>query len=89
VLNMEEKPENPSSNWVCPPFYYYTSADAIMIDKAVEEGCAVDAPGSYVSWLAKTSAVFAMTMPGRRYDIGDLTSYNEVRENFPGITHHK
>lgn len=82
VLSMEEKPANPRSHWCCPPFYYYTAADAALIPKAVAEGCATDAPGSFVSWLASASPVYAMQMPGRRYDVGSLESYREVCETF-------
>ena len=48
IVSMEEKPAEPKSHWVCPPFYY-------------------------------------MEMPGRRYDIGNLQSYEEVQQQYPGI----
>ncbi len=82
VLSMEEKPASPRSHWCCPPFYYYTAADAALIPKAVSEGCATDAPGSFVSWLASRRLVHAMQMPGRRYDVGSLESYRDVCETY-------
>lgn len=85
VLEMQEKPLKPNSNWCCPPFYFYKSKDALLIDTAIKNGCGVDAPGSFVSWLCKKSKVFAMEMPGKRYDIGDLLSYEDVKINFKGI----
>ncbi|MBO4427969.1 MAG: nucleotidyltransferase family protein [Bacteroidales bacterium] len=82
VLSMEEKPAEPRSHWCCPPFYYYKAEDIARLPKAIAEGCAVDAPGSFAAWLAAKTRVKAMEMPSRRYDIGNLQSYNEVRAIF-------
>ena len=85
VLNMTEKSPTPATNWCCPPFYYYTKADARLVQKGIDSGCGTDAPGSYIAWLCKQSAVHAMQMPGKRYDIGDLVSYEKVRSEYTGI----
>lgn len=85
ILAMEEKPTEPKSNWCCPPFYYYTKADAKRIAEGIEAGCGIDAPGSYIAWLSMQTEVYAMKMPGKRYDIGNLESYNKVREEYKGI----
>lgn len=86
VLRMEEKPAEPKSNWCCPPFYYYTANDAKLISIAIENGCGVDAPGSFIAWLCQQTDVYAMEMPGKRYDIGNLQSYEDVKKNYFGIT---
>ena len=86
VLRMEEKPAEPKSNWCCPPFYYYTANDAKLIYSAIEDGCGVDAPGSFIAWLCRQTDVYAMEMPGKRYDIGNLQSYEDVKKNYFGIT---
>lgn len=86
ILSMEEKPENPKSNWCCPPFYYYTKEDSRLIEKGIASGCGTDAPGSYIAWLSGEVTVHAMEMPGSRYDIGNLASYEEVKKNYHGIT---
>ena len=85
ILDMAEKPQEPKSNWCCPPFYFYTREDAARIPLGIEAGCGVDAPGSYVAWLAGVTAVHAMEMPGRRYDIGNLESYRLVEKEYKGI----
>lgn len=85
VISMEEKPENPKSNWLAPPFYIYTAEDAAIISEALENGCGKDAPGSFAAWLAEKSTVYAMEMPGARYDIGNIESYNYVQSNYKGI----
>lgn len=86
ILNMEEKPQEPKSNWCCPPFYFYKKSDISRIGEAIDNGCGVDAPGSLVSWMCKNSKVYAFEMPGSRYDIGNLESYEKVQKEYRGIT---
>ena len=85
ILLMEEKPKVPKSNWCCPPFYFYTKEDARLVRVGIESGCGVDAPGSFAAWLSTRSEVFAMQMPGKRYDIGNLESYEAVKRDYLGI----
>ena len=86
ILDMEEKPAQPKSHWCCPPFYYYTQEDAKLVAKGIDSGCGTDAPGSYVAWLCTQTVVHAMEMPGKRYDVGNLESYQKIREEYKGIT---
>ena len=85
ILGMEEKPAQPKSNWCCPPFYYYTREDARLVAKGIEAGCGTDAPGSYIAWLCTQTPVHAMEMPGKRFDVGNLESYNKIRKEYRGI----
>lgn len=85
ILSMEEKPAQPKSNWCCPPFYYYTREDAKLVQKGIDSGCGTDAPGSYIAWLCTQTTVHAMEMPGKRYDIGNLESYEKVKAEYVGI----
>lgn len=82
VLSMEEKPVQPKSHWCCPAFYCYTREDSHRIPEAIENGCGVDAPGSFIAWLCGKATVYAWEMPGRRYDIGNLESYEDVKKTF-------
>ena len=86
ILNMTEKSLNPATHWCCPPFYYYTKADAKLVQKGIDSGCGTDAPGSYIAWLCQQTTVHAMEMPGKRYDIGNLESYEKVKSEYKGIT---
>ena len=86
ILSMEEKPAQPKSHWCCPPFYYYTREDARLIAKGIDSGCGTDAPGSYIAWLCTQTEVYAMEMPGKRFDVGNLESYNRIKEEYKGIT---
>ena len=85
LLEMEEKPAQPKSNWCTPPFYYYKAEDVRKIRQAIAEGCGTDAPGSLVAWMCAHSTLHSMEMPGSRYDIGNLESYQKVQETYKGI----
>ena len=86
ILSMEEKPAAPKSHWCCPPFYFYTRTDAALVKKGIAAGCGTDAPGSFMAWLCTQTPVYAMEMPGCRYDIGNLESYRAVQASYRGIT---
>ena len=85
IIEMTEKSPTPATHWCCPPFYYYTKSDARLVQKGIDSGCGTDAPGSYIAWLCKQTDVYAMEMPGKRYDIGNLESYEKVKSEYKGI----
>ena len=85
ILEMTEKSPTPATHWCCPPFYYYTKEDAKLVQKGIDSGCGVDAPGSFIAWLCHQTTVYAMEMPGKRYDIGNLESYEKVQKEYKGI----
>lgn len=85
IIEMTEKSPTPATHWCCPPFYFYTRSDARLVKEGIAAGCGVDAPGSYIAWLCRQTPVYAMEMPGSRYDIGNLESYRTVQETYRGI----
>lgn len=86
VVSMEEKPQCPKSNWAVPPFYIYCKNDLDNIVNGVEQKvCDTDAPGSFIAWFCKVSDVYAYCMPGNRYDIGNIESYENIKSNYRGI----
>ena len=85
ILEMEEKPAHPKSHWCCPPFYFYRRSDVPLVKVGIDSGCGVDAPGSFIAWLSAQTPVHAWEMPGKRYDIGNLASYEEVKRDYRGI----
>lgn len=86
VLDMTEKSPTPATHWCCPPFYYYSKNDAKLVQKGIDSGCGTDAPGSFIAWLCTQSDVYAMEMPGKRYDIGNLESYENAKKEYKGIS---
>ena len=85
ILNMTEKSPTPATHWCCPPFYYYSKSDVKLVQKGIDSGCGTDAPGSYIAWLCTQTGVYAMEMPGKRYDIGNIESYERVKAEYRGI----
>ena len=85
LISLEEKPAEPKSEWATPPFYFYTRSDAAKIRDAIDGGCGVDAPGSLVAWMCAHSVIHSMEMPGKRYDIGNIESYERVQKEYKGI----
>ena len=82
ILSFEEKPAQPKSNWCVPAFYYYTREDSHLVKNGIESGCGTDAPGSFIAWLCQQTKVYAWEMLGKRYDIGNLEGYEEVKRNY-------
>ena len=85
VIKLAEKPFEPESHWCSPAFYFYSKEDVRLVEEGVAAGCGVDAPGSFIAWLCRQTAVHAMEMPGKRYDIGDIDSYKVVENEYEGI----
>lgn len=82
ITSYEEKPQQPKGRHAVPPFYFYRAQDASRIPEALADGCNADAPGSFAAWLSGKTTVHAYVMPGKRYDIGDIKSYEAVQAAF-------
>ena len=68
-----------------PPFYYYLARDVKRIPEALDAGCGYDAPGSFAAWLSSQTTMKAYRMPGNRYDIGNLESYEKIKASYKGV----
>lgn len=82
ITSYEEKPKEPRGNLAVPPFYCYRACDVKRIKEALDDGCGCDAPGSFAAWLSGKTAMYAYRMPGKRYDVGDIKSYEYVQSVF-------
>ena len=84
VTKMTEKSPTPETNWCCPPFYYYSPQAVGLVSEAIADGCGVDAPGSFIAWLSARESVYAMEMPGERFDVGNLEGYEKIKREYKG-----
>lgn len=84
ITSYEEKPKEPKGHLAVPPFYYYRSCDIKRIQEALDAGCDYDAPGSFAAWLSTKTPMHAWMMTGGRHDIGDLKSYEAVKDSYQG-----
>lgn len=82
VLNMEEKPLVPKSEWAVPPFYIYLRKDLDLVRHSVENGCGKDAPGNLAHYMVEHTTMHAWPMSAGRFDIGSLDTYYEACERF-------
>ena len=82
VLRMQEKPQQPVSHWAVPPFYLYRRKDLDLVRHAVENGCGADAPGNLAHYLVGRTMLHAWPMPGGRFDIGSLDTYEEAKRKY-------
>ena len=79
VLLMEEKPVKPKTHWAVPPFYIYSHNDFPLIRSAIDNGCGFDDPGNLAHYLCEHSVMHAWPMTGHRIDIGNLTTYERIK----------
>lgn len=82
VLQMQEKPEVPVSHWAVPPFYIYRKEDLPLVRGSIAHGCGTDAPGNLAHYLVEQTTLHAWPMPGGRFDIGSLDTYEEARRKY-------
>jgi len=85
ITSYEEKPKEPKGHLAVPPFYFYRVDDIHRIQEALDAGCGYDAPGSFAAWLSGQTSMHAYIMPGKRFDIGDMKSYEMVHAVYKGI----
>ena len=83
VLEMQEKPENPKSHFAVPPFYMYKKSDVLLMQSCLSEGCKSDAPGNLVRFMLNKTVFHAWPMTGKRYDVGTLETYYQLKDNLP------
>lgn len=79
VLQMQEKPEVPVSHWAVPPFYIYRKEDLPLVRGSIAHGCGTDAPGNLAHYLVEHTTLHAWPMPGGRFDIGSVDTYEEAK----------
>lgn len=82
VLGMEEKPQNPKTEWAVPPFYIYLKKDLGLVRNSVNDGCGKDAPGNLAHYMVGKTVMHAWPMSGGRFDIGSIDTYREACEKF-------
>ena len=75
IIEMVEKPQDPKSNWAIPPFYIFKKESLKEIERGINSGCKVDAPGSFIEWFSKSNKIYTYLMEGKRIDIGNLEDY--------------
>jgi glucose-1-phosphate thymidylyltransferase len=79
LVSFQEKPQYPKGTYAVPPFYIYRKDTLPLIKMYIHKNLPADSPGSMISWLLQHKPIYCFSMPGKRYDIGDIESYQEVK----------
>lgn len=78
VMRLHEKPEEPPSNWVCPPLYFFQPSIWMELEQFLEGSDNHDAPGHFIDYLCHHSRVEAFRVDGDRLDIGSIETYHQA-----------
>lgn len=90
VVALHEKPEDPPSVWMCPPFYALGRAALERVAPYLASGAPADEIGRLIAHLARHQTLRAMTTVGERLDIGSPESYrraDEILRREPALLH--
>ncbi len=78
-----EKPDNPVSELATPPLYLLRRETLPLIAEYIRDGNDTDAPGNLTVWLHKRRPVYGYLFKGECYDIGDMESYEKIKDGIP------
>ena len=82
VTGFEEKPASPKSGLISTCLYAFPARELGLIDKYLGAGGNPDAPGHYLQWLCRETAVYGWVFQEDWLDIGDLASYEEANARY-------
>ncbi|MBI4834595.1 MAG: nucleotidyltransferase family protein [Planctomycetes bacterium] len=82
IVEFEEKPPVPKSTLAAVCLYIFSRDRLGLINDYLDCCYNPDAPGYYIQWLYKQTALFGCEMKGKWFDIGDIDSYNKANEYF-------
>lgn len=80
ILDFEEKPAEPKSNYAVYAEYIYPKNVLPEINKYLEEGNSCDAPGNLVAYMYKKMPTYAYAFKGECYDVGTHEALAQVNE---------
>ncbi len=82
IINFQEKPVAPTTTLAAICMYLFSQAELKQVKEYLKEGNNPDAPGYYIQWLHKKTAVYGFIFSEKWYDIGDLTQYKQANSSF-------
>ena len=85
IIDFAEKPYSPKSLIASLAVSILTSTVLDEIPIYLESGGKIDAPGYFMSWLSKRTAVYGYIVPGKVYDVGTPETFDEAVKSFRPI----
>ncbi len=80
VVALHEKPDEPPSTWMCPPFYALGRSALERVAPYLASGEPADEIGRLIGHLARHETLHAVTTEGERLDIGSPDTYRRADE---------
>jgi glucose-1-phosphate thymidylyltransferase len=84
VVGLEEKPAEPPSQWICPPFYFLTREALNQAGDFLNQPAPPDAMGYLIQYLVDRIPIHACKVVGGRQDIGSIEGYWQAIEHMKG-----
>ena len=75
VTRLFEKPAHPSSEWFCPPLYFFQWTVTRRLDEFLKHNAGSDAPGHFIDFLCRKDPVYAFRLNASRLDIGSIETF--------------
>jgi glucose-1-phosphate thymidylyltransferase len=82
IVRLDEKPKSPSSTLAASCIYFFPKDSLGFLTLFLKEHQAIDAAGSYISWLAEKTKVFGYRLEGKWVDIGHFDSLRLAEKEF-------
>ena len=85
IINFEEKPQEPKSDYASIPFYIYPSAALNLLKSYKKSGRNMDSPGNFIPWLLKNEfPIYALATNDNSFDIGNKQELENFQNNHHG-----
>ena len=85
IIDFEEKPRRPKSRLASLAIYVLPVAVQPLVGEYLQQGGNPDAPGYFLSWLTRRTAVYGYVADGVSYDVGTPSSYAAAERAYAGV----
>ena len=82
LVELQEKPEEPPSDWTVPPLYYLTRDAVRTAMQYPRDERPMDAIGHLLAWLCRQVPIQTCRVEGDWLDIGNLEAYQKTAGGF-------
>lgn len=81
ITSFVEKPSDPPSTLAATGLYYLPARPASRVAEYLQSGAPGDQLGHWVRWLSEREPVYGIRGEGVWYDIGDVQTYERVKQS--------
>jgi glucose-1-phosphate thymidylyltransferase len=78
IVDFQEKPKFPKTTLAAVGLYFFPKQILKEISRYLDEGGTCDEPGYFITWLCENDQVYAISLPGDWFDIGNVESYHRA-----------